>query len=153
MPLILTAASRSQAVMRLYPRLRPHKSRRYGICYRYAAAPLLQSPARSPSKSRRTTFVWMRLTSLGCDQPRFQVFSHAVARIARHHPKLRSIMSGDDRVREYHNVNLGLALARPNDRLSIAVIRGADKMTLAEFVRACTSADACCDSRWGSSSR
>lgn len=68
----------------------------------------------------------------------FQVFSHAVARTARHHPKLRSIMSGDDRVREYHNVNLGLALARPNDGLSIAVIRGADKMTLAEFVRACT---------------
>ncbi|MGH7784666.1 MAG: 2-oxo acid dehydrogenase subunit E2, partial [Candidatus Binatia bacterium] len=68
----------------------------------------------------------------------FQVFSHAVARTARDHPKLRSVMSGDDHVREYDNVNIGLALARPNDGLSIAVIRAADTLTLSEFVRACT---------------
>lgn len=47
-------------------------------------------------------------------------------------------MEGDDAVREYERVNLGLALARPNDGLITAVIRGADKMELPEFVRTCT---------------
>jgi pyruvate/2-oxoglutarate dehydrogenase complex dihydrolipoamide acyltransferase (E2) component len=75
------------------------------------------------------------------DGPRpspFQMFGHAVAKAAQAHPKLRSVMSGDDAVREYDRVNLGLALARQNDGLITAVIRGADQMTLLEFVRAST---------------
>ena len=68
----------------------------------------------------------------------FQVFGHAVARTSRDHPKFRSVMIGDDMVREYDQVNVALALARPNDELIAAVIRGADRMTLDEFVRACT---------------
>jgi pyruvate/2-oxoglutarate dehydrogenase complex dihydrolipoamide acyltransferase (E2) component len=67
----------------------------------------------------------------------FQMFGHAVAKAAQAHPKLRSVMGGDDAIREYDHVNLGLALARPNDGLITAVIRGADQMTLSEFVRAC----------------
>ena len=66
----------------------------------------------------------------------FQVFGHAVAHVARSHPAFRSVMVGDDRIREYDHANLGIALARPNDELLIAVVREAERMTLPEFVRA-----------------
>ena len=66
----------------------------------------------------------------------FQVFAHAVAKVAGSHPKFRSVMVGDDRIREYNHVNVGIALARPNDELIIAVVRKAETMTLPEFIRA-----------------
>lgn len=68
----------------------------------------------------------------------FQVFGHAVSVVARDHARLRSVMIGDDTIREHDQVNLGIALARPNDELITAVVRGADQLTLPEFVRACT---------------
>lgn len=68
----------------------------------------------------------------------FQVFAHAVARVARAHAKFRSVMVGDDRIREYDHVNVGIALARPNDELIIAVVRKAEAMELPDFVRACS---------------
>ena len=74
------------------------------------------------------------------DGPRptpFQVFGHAVARVARTHANFRSVMVGDDRMREYDHVNLGIALARPNDELVIAVVREAERLSLPDFVRAC----------------
>jgi pyruvate/2-oxoglutarate dehydrogenase complex dihydrolipoamide acyltransferase (E2) component len=74
------------------------------------------------------------------DGPRptpFQVFAHAVAHVAQAHAKFRSVMVGDDRIREYDHVNMGIALARPNDELVIAVVRKAETMKLPEFVRAC----------------
>jgi pyruvate/2-oxoglutarate dehydrogenase complex dihydrolipoamide acyltransferase (E2) component len=67
----------------------------------------------------------------------FQIFAHAVARVAGAHPKFRSVMVGDDRIREYDHVNLGIALARPNDELIIAVVRRAEAMQVPEFIRAC----------------
>lgn len=66
-----------------------------------------------------------------------QVFSHAICQIARQQPRFRSVMIGDDLIREYDQVNIGLALARPNDELITAVVRGADQLTLQEFSRAC----------------
>jgi len=66
----------------------------------------------------------------------FQVFGHAVGQVARSHPAFRSVMVGDDRIREFDHANLGIALARPNDELLIAVVRQAERMTLSEFVRA-----------------
>ena len=68
----------------------------------------------------------------------FQVFAHAVAHVAQSHAKFRSVIVGDDRIREYDHVNLGIALARPNDELIIAVVRKAESMDLPEFVRACS---------------
>jgi len=67
----------------------------------------------------------------------FQVFCHAVSVTARDHPRLRSVMVGDDTIREHEQVNLGVALARPNDELITAVVRGAERMTLPDFVREC----------------
>ena len=67
----------------------------------------------------------------------FQVFGHAIARVAAHRPQFRSVMISDDRVREFAQVNVGLALARPNDELITAVVRGANDLGLPEFARAC----------------
>ena len=69
----------------------------------------------------------------------FQVFGHAIAQVALRHPQFRSVMLGDDRIREYDHVNVGIAMARPNDELAIAVIRAAERMTLQDFVRACSA--------------
>jgi pyruvate/2-oxoglutarate dehydrogenase complex dihydrolipoamide acyltransferase (E2) component len=82
------------------------------------------------------------LVRVGAEESRtrptpFQVFGHAVAQIAAQHPRFRSVMVSDDRVREYARVNVGLALARPDDELITAVVRGADGLSLLEFVRAC----------------
>jgi len=68
----------------------------------------------------------------------FQVFAHTVAQVAKSHAKFRSVMVGDDRIREYDHVNVGIALSRPNDELIIAVVRKAESMQLPEFVRACS---------------
>jgi pyruvate/2-oxoglutarate dehydrogenase complex dihydrolipoamide acyltransferase (E2) component len=51
---------------------------------------------------------------------------------------MRSVIIGDDTIREYDQVNIGIALARPNDELLTAVVRGAERLSLSEFVRACT---------------
>ena len=67
----------------------------------------------------------------------FQVLCNAVSQTARDHSRVRSVIIGDDTIREYDQVNMGIALARPNDELLTAVIRGAERMSLPEFVRAC----------------
>jgi pyruvate/2-oxoglutarate dehydrogenase complex dihydrolipoamide acyltransferase (E2) component len=69
----------------------------------------------------------------------FQVFGHIVAKTAIEHPKLRSIMLSDDKIREYDHVNIGLALSRSDDNLAIAVVRAADRLDLNDYVRACNA--------------
>jgi pyruvate/2-oxoglutarate dehydrogenase complex dihydrolipoamide acyltransferase (E2) component len=84
---------------------------------------------------------WLRRDRLSPSSVRptpFQVFGHAIAHVASSRAKFRSIMVSDDRVREFPAVNVGLALARPNDVLITAVVRAADRLGLPEFVRACT---------------
>jgi pyruvate dehydrogenase E2 component (dihydrolipoamide acetyltransferase) len=66
-----------------------------------------------------------------------QVFAHAVAQVSRQHAKFRSVMLGDDRMREYRHTNVGIAIARPDDALMLAVTRAAESMSLREFVAAC----------------
>ena len=67
----------------------------------------------------------------------FQVFGHAVAMVAKDYARFRSTMNGDEAIREYKHVNVGFALGRPDDELIVAVVKDADQLTLAEFVRAC----------------
>jgi pyruvate dehydrogenase E2 component (dihydrolipoamide acetyltransferase) len=83
---------------------------------------------------------WLLVERLGAEEANptaFQRFCHAVAQVAKGRPKFRSVMHGDDVLREYEHVNVGLALARPNDELITAVVNGAERLTLPEFVRAC----------------
>jgi pyruvate/2-oxoglutarate dehydrogenase complex dihydrolipoamide acyltransferase (E2) component len=64
-----------------------------------------------------------------------QVLAHTAARIAAGMPRFRSTLVGDDTLRTYDTVNIGIALARPGDELVMAVVRGADRLTLEAFVR------------------
>ena len=66
-----------------------------------------------------------------------QVFAHAVAVVAGRHANFRSIMLGDDRIREYDHANVGMALSRPDDELVVVVVRHGDTMNLMEFAHAC----------------
>jgi pyruvate dehydrogenase E2 component (dihydrolipoamide acetyltransferase) len=70
----------------------------------------------------------------------FQVLSHAAATTATAHPRFRSIVQDDDTVREFDQVNVGIALARPDDRLIVAVVRNAGAMSLPEYVAECGAA-------------
>jgi len=69
----------------------------------------------------------------------FQVLCHTISLTARDHPRLRSVIVGDETIREHDQINIGIALARPNDELITAVVRAADRMSLTDFVRACGS--------------
>jgi pyruvate/2-oxoglutarate dehydrogenase complex dihydrolipoamide acyltransferase (E2) component len=77
---------------------------------------------------------WRDLVSRACMTP-FQTFAYGIARTSRQHAKFRSVMLGDDTIREYGHVNLGLAVARPDDGLVIARIPKADMLDEREFVR------------------
>ena len=91
-----------------------------------------------------TTLPWDHLLkrSFNSKGPRpspFQVMSHAIAQLAQVHPRFRSVMLGDDRVREFDDVNVGIAISRPNDELIITLIRNASSLSLSEYVRACAT--------------
>lgn len=66
----------------------------------------------------------------------FQVFAYCVAQACRAHPKFRSTVLTNSTVREFQTVNLGMAVARPDDELITAVVAGADVLSLQEFLDA-----------------
>jgi len=63
----------------------------------------------------------------------FTMFAFAVVKAMAAHSGFRSALRGDDTVRTYQNVNLGIAVALPDDELVLAVVDGADTMTWREF--------------------
>lgn len=65
----------------------------------------------------------------------FQTFAWCVAQAVKKHPKFRSTLIGDEAVREYRHVNLGIAVARSNGELVTAVIPKADTLDYPDFVR------------------
>jgi len=65
-----------------------------------------------------------------------QQLAYAIAMVAREHPRFRSTMIGEDLLREYEHVNLGIAVARPNGDLATAAVRAADALEPGDFVRA-----------------
>jgi pyruvate/2-oxoglutarate dehydrogenase complex dihydrolipoamide acyltransferase (E2) component len=66
----------------------------------------------------------------------FQVFSYCVAQATQRHPQFRSNLRGESTVREYHSVNLGIAIARPNDELITAVVEAADTLSFSNYLTA-----------------
>lgn len=66
----------------------------------------------------------------------FQVFAYCVVQAARNHPKFRSQLVGEDTLREYQHVNLGIAVARPGDELVTALVKEASALDFVSFVRA-----------------
>lgn len=63
----------------------------------------------------------------------FTMFAYAAVQALKEFPAFRSSLKGDDTIRTYDQVNLGVAVARPGDELVIAVVDGACQMSWHEF--------------------
>lgn len=86
------------------------------------------SGVRSVSEGRRARQAEVQPTS-------FQTFAYGVVQAIKEHPKLRSAMLGDDVIREYTHINLGIAVGTPDGQLNVAVVRSADALDFDAFVR------------------
>ncbi len=65
----------------------------------------------------------------------FQVFAYCAAQATLQHPKFRSQLVGEETLRQYPHVNLGIAVARPGDELVTALVKNASALDFASFVR------------------
>lgn len=65
----------------------------------------------------------------------FQTFAYCVAQTVREFPKFRSTLIGEEVVRESAHINLGIAVARPNQELTTAVVANADTLDFATFLQ------------------
>jgi len=63
----------------------------------------------------------------------FTIFAFLVAQATRNHPKFRSSMPDETRIRTYDHVNLGTAVALPDDELVTAVVLDADTLGFRGF--------------------
>lgn len=66
----------------------------------------------------------------------FTMFAFAVVKAMAVHPGFRSALRGDETIRTYNHVNLGIAVALPDDELVLAVVDRADTMNWREFAEA-----------------
>lgn len=74
----------------------------------------------------------------GGKEPRpteFQTFAYCVAQTVREFPKFRSTLIGEEVVRESAHINLGIAVARPNEELTTAVVPSADTLDFPAFLQ------------------
>lgn len=71
---------------------------------------------------------------------RFLLFAWCVAQAAKSHPRFRSTLAGDGVLRRYENLHLGIAVARPQDELTIACVHRADALTFEAFIAEAKSA-------------
>jgi pyruvate/2-oxoglutarate dehydrogenase complex dihydrolipoamide acyltransferase (E2) component len=65
----------------------------------------------------------------------FQTFAYCVAQTVRDFPKFRSTLIGEEVVRESVHINLGIAVARPNEELTTAVVPKADTLDFPTFLQ------------------
>jgi pyruvate dehydrogenase E2 component (dihydrolipoamide acetyltransferase) len=63
----------------------------------------------------------------------FTMFAFAVTQALKEFPAFRSIMIGDDKIRTYDHVSLGIAVGLPGDELVIAAVPDADTLNWAAF--------------------
>lgn len=66
----------------------------------------------------------------------FTMFAYACVRALADYPAFRTSMRGDDTLRTYEHVNLGIAVALPGDELVLAVIDKAETMDWRTFAAA-----------------
>lgn len=64
----------------------------------------------------------------------FQTFAYCVAQCVQAHPRFRSTLVGDELIREYPHLNLGIAVSRQNGDLVSAVVPAADTLPYDEFI-------------------
>lgn len=65
----------------------------------------------------------------------FTMFAFAVTKAMAEHPLFRSTLKGDDILRTYDHVNLGIAVALPGDELVVAVVDSADTRNWEDFAQ------------------
>lgn len=65
----------------------------------------------------------------------FTYFAFAVARAAKDHPVMRSTLVGDNTIRTYDHLQLGIAVSLPGDELAVAVVPDADTLSWEEFAK------------------
>jgi pyruvate/2-oxoglutarate dehydrogenase complex dihydrolipoamide acyltransferase (E2) component len=65
----------------------------------------------------------------------FAVFAYCAAQATLQHPKFRSQLVGEETLRQYPHVNLGIAVARPGDELVTALVKNASALDFVSFVR------------------
>jgi pyruvate dehydrogenase E2 component (dihydrolipoamide acetyltransferase) len=66
----------------------------------------------------------------------FTMFAYAVVRAMAEFPTFRSALAGDDKLRTYDHVSLGIAVSLPGDELVTAVVDKADTLSWPEFAAA-----------------
>jgi len=66
----------------------------------------------------------------------FLLFAWCVAKAARTFPQFRSTLLNADTLRVYDHINLGIAVALPEDELVMARVDNADALTFPEFISA-----------------
>ncbi len=66
----------------------------------------------------------------------FLLFAWCVAQTARNFPQFRSALLNSDTLRVYNHLNLGIAVALPEDELLMARVDNADALAFSEFIKA-----------------
>jgi pyruvate dehydrogenase E2 component (dihydrolipoamide acetyltransferase) len=66
----------------------------------------------------------------------FTMFAYAVTKAMSEFPAFRSSLAGDDKIRTYDYVSLGIAVSLPGDELVIAVVDSADTFDWKDFASA-----------------
>jgi pyruvate dehydrogenase E2 component (dihydrolipoamide acetyltransferase) len=66
----------------------------------------------------------------------FTMFAYAVTKAMKDFPAFRSSLAGDDKIRTYDFVSLGIAVSLPGDELVIAVVDSADTFDWQDFAAA-----------------
>ena len=66
----------------------------------------------------------------------FSMFAYAVTKAMAEFPAFRSSLAGDDKIRTYDYVSLGIAVSLPGDELVIAVVDSADTFDWQDFASA-----------------
>lgn len=65
----------------------------------------------------------------------FTMFAFAVSRALQNHPDFRSTLVGEDTVRTYGSVSLGIAVGLPGDELVLAVVEDASALGWRDFAQ------------------
>ena len=63
----------------------------------------------------------------------FTMFAFAVARAVERHPAFRTCLVGEDLLRTYKSLSLGIAVGLPGDELVLALVEEADRLSWRDF--------------------
>ena len=64
----------------------------------------------------------------------FQTLAYCVVQACQSHPRFRSVLVGDEVIREYSHLNLGIAVGKPDGQLTTAVVSDAGTLTFPNFI-------------------